>query len=95
MKLANRIESLRQQESTDTDPSESEDLPENARQAAGEAVAALNTDKGLDSPTYTSKGKKKLSDLAKSAIFKEVVLAKVRQVKEQAEREKLEKTTLG
>ena len=87
VKLANSIEWLKQQE--DPNHTDQDDLPTNARQAAGEAVAAFRTDKGLDVPKQGAERteKKKLSNLAKSAIFKEIVLAKVREVKE---REKLE-----
>ena len=87
MKLANSIEWLKQQE--DPNHTDQDDLPTNARQAAGEAVAAFSTDKGLDVPKQGGEQteKKKLSNLAKGAIFKEIVLAKVREVKE---REKVE-----
>ena len=87
VKLANSIEWLKQQE--DPNDTDQDDLPNNARQAAGEAVAAFRTDRGLDVPKEGNghTEKKKLSNLAKGAIFKEIVLAKVREVKE---REKLE-----
>lgn len=88
VKLGNRVEWLKQQE--DPNHTDQDDLPTNARQVAGEAVAAFRTDRGLDVPKDEESGqkeKKKLSNLAKGAIFKEIVLAKVREVKE---REKLE-----
>ena len=88
VKLANSIEWLKQQE--DPSDNDQEDLPSNARQAAGEKVAAFGTDKGLDVPSQDGQHteKKKLSNLAKGAIFREIVLAKVREVKE---REKVER----
>lgn len=94
VKLANRIESLKLQEDQDLDAADKEDMPSNARQAAGEALAANTHEKGLN-PSATppaDTGGKKLSRLARGAIFKEIVLAKVREMKEQQEREKVERS---
>lgn len=89
--MANRIEALKIVEDDNLDAADREDLPVNARQAAGEAVAALNTDKGLNIPTQSNgtTSRQRLSNLAKGAIFREVVLAKVREVKDQAERDRV------
>jgi calcium/calmodulin-dependent protein kinase I len=71
------------------------DMPANAREAAGEAIAAHSEGKGLetsDAPrSATSKGAAKLSQIAKGAIFREVVLAKVREMKEQEAQKEFEK----
>ena len=102
VKLANRIEALRIQGSQEDDDSHG-DLPENAGEAAGRALAippsspaSVTVSKGLDTSTSsstsddrTADGKKGLSGLARSAIFREVVLAKVRETKEQEERERV------
>lgn len=90
VKLANRIEALKMQEDGD----EEGDVPSNAHQAAGEALAAHNTDRGLSIPRGQAgapKEKQRLSRLARGAIFREVVLAKVREMKEQEAREQFER----
>lgn len=93
VKLANRIEQLKiQEESAEVDEKDSADIPANAANAAG---AALNNEKDKGIPishalsTSDSREKKSLSKAAKGAIFKEVVLAKVREMKEQEETKKL------
>lgn len=94
VKLANRIESLKMQEDEGDDAPGQADMPANARQAAGEALAAHSTDKGLsipESPAGTSTEKRSLSRLARGAIFREIVFAKVREMKEEQEREKVER----
>jgi calcium/calmodulin-dependent protein kinase I len=95
VKLANRIEALKMQEDEDESVPGEADMPANAREAAGEAIAAHNEGKGLetsDAPrSATSKGAAKLSQIAKGAIFREVVLAKVREMKEQEAQKEFEK----
>lgn len=90
VKLANRIEALKMQEDEEDAVPGQADMPANAREVAGEALLTHSTDKGLTTmestaapPTNTaSKGPGRLSKLAKGAIFREVVLAKVREMKE-------------
>ena len=90
VKLANRIESLKMQEDEDFSPGDA-DVPANATEAAGQRIASgggANGRKGL--PLNQSPGKSRLSRAARGAIFREVVLAKVREMKERAETERLE-----
>ncbi|MCJ1478498.1 hypothetical protein MMC13_007178 [Lambiella insularis] len=85
VKLANRIESLKMQEDeTDDVPGEG-DMPANAQEAAGQALAARGGGQGL--VTSEEPGKNRLSRTARGAIFREVVLAKVREMKEKKEEE--------
>ena len=112
VKLANRIEALRQHMEEDAEDA-SDDFPANARQAAGETLAAQphlhnpystsNTAAGaaIGSNADSGRGlaalpgdqrKRSMSKLAKSAIFREVVLAKVREMKEQEARKEFEKS---
>ena len=93
VKLANRIESLKMQEDEEEDSPPEGDMPAHAREAAGEALAS---DKPLqaggltvptDRPEMTRQ--RSLSKLAKSAIFREVVLAKVREMKADEEQKKM------
>ncbi|KAI0482627.1 Pkinase-domain-containing protein [Xylariaceae sp. FL0804] len=72
VKLANRIESLKIQE----DDPENPDFPENPAAAAGQAAQA-------NKKSQPSSGTVKLTRAMKGAIFREVVLAKVREMKEQ------------
>ncbi|KAF2202869.1 Ca/Cm-dependent protein kinase A [Delitschia confertaspora ATCC 74209] len=97
VKLANRIEALKMQEDEEDDVPGQADVPANAQQAAGEALAAHSTDRGLTTsessntvPTAPKQGR--LSRLAKGAIFREVVLAKVREMKEAERQKEFEKT---
>ena len=93
VKLANRIEALKMQEDEDDAAPGQADVPANATEAAGEALAAHKEGKGLTTSeavtpsSSTGKGPGRLSRLAKGAIFREVVLAKVREMKE-AEKQK-------
>jgi calcium/calmodulin-dependent protein kinase I len=93
VKLANRIEALKMQEDEEESVPGEADMPANAREAAGEAIAARSTDKGLvtNENASTGKGPGRLSRIAKGAIFREVVLAKVREMKEQEARVEFEK----
>lgn len=91
VKLANRIEALKMQEDEEENVPGEADVPANASEAAGEALAAHSTDRAL-STSIPGAGKARLSRIAKSAIFREVVLAKVREMKEQDAQKQFEKT---
>lgn len=98
VKLANRIEALKMQEDDEDHVPGEADMPANARQAAGEAIAAhatagkgLATKEDATPASSTGKGPGRLSRIAKGAIFREVVLAKVREMKEQEARAEFEK----
>ena len=89
-KLANRIEALKLQEEGEGGE-DAADIPANAPKAAG--LAVKNQQRGI-SPgrglaTSESGEKKSLSKVAKGAIFKEVVLAYSRQVKDQEKSDQL------
>jgi len=88
VKLANRIEALRMQE--DEEETEGQvDIPANAQNAAGLAVENLarrGISPGRGLATNEAPEKRSLSRVAKAAIFREVVLAKVREMKD-AERQ--------
>ncbi|KAL1303633.1 hypothetical protein AAFC00_006993 [Neodothiora populina] len=98
VKLANRIEALRMQEEEEEEDAAEHDVPAHAKEAAG---AALASDKPLEgglkvpeeSPEVTRK--RSLSKLAKSAIFREVVLAKTRELKAEQEAEKVRNSGLS
>ncbi|KAF1819573.1 Ca2+/calmodulin-dependent protein kinase [Dissoconium aciculare CBS 342.82] len=83
VKLANRIEALRMQE----DEEETADIPEDAQKAAHEAQEA-HAPGGLLPPVADTGRKRSLSSLAKSGIFREVVLAKVRDSKAEEEQQR-------
>jgi calcium/calmodulin-dependent protein kinase I len=92
IKLANRIESLKQQEDAQGDADDNADVPASALEATGEALAQKdysgklpNTETKTDANT-----KPRLSRIARGAIFREVVLAKVREEKEAAKQKELE-----
>ncbi|KAI4217263.1 MAG: hypothetical protein LQ351_000572 [Letrouitia transgressa] len=84
IKLANRIESLRMQAEDDEDV----DIPPNSGEMAGQALSKQPPSSEHSLPTSPDAKKKSLSKIAKGAIFREVVLAKVREEKEKQEREK-------
>lgn len=74
------------------------DVPADSKGAAGDALASSysggDLPKGLEPSTEAggeAGGAKKLRDVAKGAIFREVVLAKVREVKEQERALEVEK----
>ncbi|KAL2113602.1 hypothetical protein VUR80DRAFT_3290 [Thermomyces stellatus] len=81
VKLANRIEALKQQE----EDKEDSDFPDDAMLAAdrsrGNALGGLASS-AADKPEG---GKRSLSKTIKGAIFREVVLAKVREMRQQEE----------
>ncbi|MCJ1389275.1 hypothetical protein MMC18_002131 [Xylographa bjoerkii] len=81
VKLANRIEALKMQEDEDEDVPGEGDVPANAKEAAGQALAAHHGGQGLATSEMPQKGR--VSRMARGAIFREVVLAKVREMKEQ------------
>jgi len=83
VKLANRIESLKMQEDDEEEAPMSADIPANPKQAAQEAQSAHSRtpSTGLAPPEQEPGRKRSLSSLAKSGIFREVVLAKVRDMK--------------
>ena len=85
IKLANRIETLKMQNPDDEDGTlDSPDIPSDSKEMAGQELASPNQQTGL--PTHGPK--KSLSRMAKGAIFREVVLAKVREEKQRMESEK-------
>jgi calcium/calmodulin-dependent protein kinase I len=96
VKLANRIEALKiQEDESDEAPGDS-DVPADAKAAAGAALAgnAGSQSPGLATSTAAGSapgGKKSLSKIAKGAIFREVVLAKVREMKESEKQLQVEK----
>ncbi|KAI1852314.1 hypothetical protein JX265_006364 [Neoarthrinium moseri] len=81
VKLANRIEALKMQE----DDPENPDFPVDATGAAKDSTARAGSSQSSgDKADKTEKGEKKsLSRIARGAIFREIVLAKVREMKEQ------------
>ncbi|GAB7363844.1 hypothetical protein MBLNU230_g4409t1 [Neophaeotheca triangularis] len=89
VKLANRIESLKMQEDEETNEQEEADIPADSSEAAKQALDANRTPSGGLKPPEDGEGKRKhsLSKVAKGAIFREVVMAKVRetQAREQEE----------
>lgn len=94
IKLANRIESLKQQEEEGENGPGDADVPASALETTGESLAArdfsggvANTDPQAEG---TGNGKKNLSRLARGAIFKEIVLAKVREEKEAKKQAEME-----
>ncbi|KAK4042550.1 kinase-like domain-containing protein [Parachaetomium inaequale] len=81
VKLANRIEALKMQEE---DPDNS-DMPKDATVSAPAAARAPAEDASGSGSGGGEGGKRTLSKTIKGAIFREVVLAKVREMKEQEE----------
>lgn len=88
IKLANRIEALRMQDDEDIGGGQA-DIPANSGEMAGQALGDRPPPDGHGLNTSSEPEKKSLSKLAKGAIFREVVLAKVREEKEKAERERV------
>ncbi len=93
VKLANRIEALKMREDDEGEAPGEADVPAGAEQAAGDALAGNTEGKSLNpKPSLNpNKGAGRLSQIAKGAIFREVVLAKVREMKEQEARKEFEK----
>jgi calcium/calmodulin-dependent protein kinase I len=82
IKLANRIESLKMQEDDGSETPGQSDMPSDSTAAAGDAMSGKATGKPHP-PAEIGAASKKLRDVAKGAIFREVVLAKVKEMKEQ------------
>lgn len=96
IKLANRIEALKmQEEDSDDIPDVMNDVPGDAKAAAGAVLSGQDPGSSKGLPTTSGAaapgGKKSLSKIAKGAIFREVVLAKVREMKESEKRLQVEK----
>jgi calcium/calmodulin-dependent protein kinase I len=89
IKLANRIEQLKIKEDEAEDVPGEGDVPANAKEAAGLALDRHTQSKGLSTSEMPQKGGR-LSKAARGAIFREVVLAKVREIKEKRERDEVE-----
>ena len=98
VKLANRIEALKMQEDDEDDVPNEGDVPANAGEAAGRKLAEKKNSGGLSTTTSADGGpltqKKSLSKIARGAIFREVVLAKVREMKEKENQLKVEKAAV-
>lgn len=92
IKLANRIEALKMQEEDPGDiPDVIADVPGDSKVAASAALSGQDAGSSKGLPTTGGTGKKSLSKIAKGAIFREVVLAKVREMKESEKRLQVEK----
>lgn len=97
VKLANRIEALKMQEDENDEVPGESDVPADAKAAAGDALsgnAGQEPSPGLSSSSSAGSppgGKRTLSNIAKGAIFREVVLAKVREMKETEKQLQVEK----
>lgn len=95
VKLANRIEALKMQEDEEDDVPGQGDVPANAGEAAGRSLSGGANGKGLKTSEAPDGGdvtkKRSLSKIARGAIFREVVLAKVREMKEKENQLKVEK----
>jgi calcium/calmodulin-dependent protein kinase I len=94
VKLANRIEALKMQEDEQEDVPFEADVPADAKATAGAALSGEDTGLGLGTSRSAGSapgGKRTLSNIAKGAIFREVVLAKVREAKEQEQALQVEK----
>lgn len=85
VKLANRIEALKVHEEDEEDIPSPVDM--GAAPDVGPSGAPANGKTGPDGTGH----KRSLSKIARGAIFREVVLAKVREMKENEEREKVER----
>lgn len=88
VKLANRIEALKMHEEDEEDIPSPMDMGASAD--AGTSSASEVPPNGEADSDATRK-KRSLSKIARGAIFREVVLAKVREMKENEEREKVER----
>lgn len=82
VKLANRIEALKMQ-----DDEHDSGVPDNAGVAAAEASTSAGAQ-----PESKPSPSRRLSRAARSAIFREVVLAKVREMKSEEEKTNAERT---
>ncbi|KAL2001189.1 hypothetical protein VTN02DRAFT_2114 [Thermoascus thermophilus] len=95
VKLANRIEALKMQEEDEDDIPSATDV--SAGQNGSTPFPAVEGDNAKQTGAQSADGlpgttkKRSLSKVARGAIFREVVLAKVREMKEEEEREKVER----
>ena len=89
VKLAKRIEALKMLE----DDGASEDVPSNSLQSAGNALSAGGP--MIPGVKAMSSAGSRLSRAARSAIFREVVLAKVREIKAEKEKSATEASLTG
>ena len=83
VKLANRIEALKLQEDELEDTPGQADVPANAHESAGQILNSSTGSTGLK--TSEKPQGSRLSRVARGAIFREVVLAKVREIKDKRE----------
>lgn len=90
IKLANRIEALKMQEDEEGETQEEMDTPSNPKAAASGALAANHPNEPPMEGEEPKPAKRSLSAITKRAIFREVVLAKVREMKEDEKREQVE-----
>ncbi|KAK4629564.1 Calcium/calmodulin-dependent protein kinase cmkA [Fulvia fulva] len=92
VKLANRIEALKMQEDEEEDVPQEADVPADPIAAADQSIShrhgSTTSTSSLAPPEHEPQRKRSLSKLAKSAIFREVVLAKVREMKAEEEKQK-------
>lgn len=100
VKLANRIEALKMQEDDDEDIPGVMDLPSSEDPASGSGAAepsgksapsGENASTSDASDASTGRKKRSLSKIARGAIFREVVLAKVREMKQLEQQEQVER----
>ena len=89
IKLANRIEALKMQEDDEGEAPGDADVPGNPRAAAIDAFSGENAGEHLKAPEPKPE-KRSLSKIAKGAIFREVVFAKVKELKAAEEHAKNE-----
>ncbi|GAD96138.1 calcium/calmodulin-dependent protein kinase [Paecilomyces variotii No. 5] len=102
IKLANRIEALKMQEDDEDIPNPGDVSGEKSHSRKKSGTTAFPSLPGSEkqpgvAETETSEGatkKRSLSKVARGAIFREVVLAKVREMKDQEELEKAEREAL-
>lgn len=90
VKLANRIDALKMQEEDEDDIPSPADMAGEASNAGASPLPGLSKPAEPASSEGTTK-KRSLSKIARGSIFREVVLAKVREMKDNEEREKLER----
>lgn len=97
VRLANRIEALKMQEDDEEDVPGSADVPANAQEAAGldlsKNKSGIAPGRGLTPSTKPEK--RTLSKIAKGAIFREIVFAKVRELKEKEAHDKVTAAATG
>jgi len=105
IKLANRIESLKMQEDEEEQVPNSADVPADPSQAAAQSVHAAHSREGSSGGTLAvpnANGSERGTSPPRprrlsrgEAIFREVVLAKVREKKEQDDLEKVKQETIS